>query len=878
MRAQRNADAVGDFLIDAAIILACAATIIIPIFLTNETLLPLEAPGMLPSGSFGRPPQALQTFTTVDPTAITMGEVPMARYVAAAIRHGAIPFWIPYQGLGQPFMAEGGTAVLYPLSLVTRLFLGTNWLDVLSYTQWLLLAAFTGLYARAVGLPRGYAGFAGLAVLAGGHFLAYLAVSTVLQCEIWTPLILYGIERVLRAGRIGPGLIPIVIGTSAIGLTAHPGVAVFIVCGTVLYLIVRCALERRFDLLAKIAAGPMLAGALISAPNWAVLLSYTISSSEFFAHYDFFGHYPATRLTIPQLPALWFPFIYGDLLSPSPLGGPSTVGYWSFGWTAHIATFFAVAGCLKGVAARNKAVITLIVVAAFTLCWCMKIFPFSLIDHFVLSRRINVRYGMATFELVTAVLAGFGLLALSRGDSRLFHSTVLVWGAISAAAGILATQVILAARVANSELLLRGAVPALAWCLAVPSILGLLLPRNDGDRPWFVLVACVGVAGATLSYFPTGTLIQVAYVRLGAVALFAVVGLLVSMLLRERGTASLLTTAACITAAALIANTWIMANFQLPLRHDAATPPPFVKWLQTVRPEWRTYSLGGIFAANIPSAFHVSSINTLTALLPPTTARFFSVFLDPHQDPNQLHGIPNPELVASVEDLFSNFVVRRRFFDSVAVRYLILPRDFLRVDGRATVRSGSGLAGAPEELSPPLRRVFADPAAPVDIWENTTAIPRVFLAPANQLADNWQTAQDRFAAQPDLTGSAFVEVSTAGCPSDPQYPPDQATGRLKRFSISPNSLDIDFEAAVGGVLVITDTFMPGWRAHLNGRPVQIVRVNGTFRGVCLPEAGSYSIQMSYQPPLWYDSLGLFGIGIVLSGLLVFSAIRSARDN
>src|SRR5580704_12823583 len=92
MRARKNADAVRDFLIDAAIVLACAATIIIPILLTNETLLPLQAGGMLPSGSFGRPPQAIQTLTTVDPIDITMCEVPMARYVAAAIRHGAIPF------------------------------------------------------------------------------------------------------------------------------------------------------------------------------------------------------------------------------------------------------------------------------------------------------------------------------------------------------------------------------------------------------------------------------------------------------------------------------------------------------------------------------------------------------------------------------------------------------------------------------------------------------------------------------------------------------------------------------------------------------------------------------------------------------------------
>ena len=47
-------------------------------------------------------------------------------------------------------------------------------------------------------------------------------------------------------------------------------------------------------------------------------------------------------------------------------------------------------------------------------------------------------------------------------------------------------------------------------------------------------------------------------------------------------------------------------------------------------------------------------------------------------------------------------------------------------------------------------------------------------------------------------------------------------------------------------VVLTDNWHSNWTATVNGRPTQIARVNGTFRGVPVP-AGSFRLEMSYAP-------------------------------
>lgn len=63
-----------------------------------------------------------------------------------------------------------------------------------------------------------------------------------------------------------------------------------------------------------------------------------------------------------------------------------------------------------------------------------------------------------------------------------------------------------------------------------------------------------------------------------------------------------------------------------------------------------------------------------------------------------------------------------------------------------------------------------------------------------------------------------------------------------------------------GMVVLSDTYFPGWRARVDGKAAQIYEVNAAVRGVLVP-AGMHTVTMRYRPAsvIWGGLLTLVGI-------------------
>jgi hypothetical protein len=73
------------------------------------------------------------------------------------------------------------------------------------------------------------------------------------------------------------------------------------------------------------------------------------------------------------------------------------------------------------------------------------------------------------------------------------------------------------------------------------------------------------------------------------------------------------------------------------------------------------------------------------------------------------------------------------------------------------------------------------------------------------------------------------------------------------------------------MIVVSDTFYPGWRAYVDNAPAPIYALDGAMRGVIVP-VGAHSVTMRYRPPVVYEGAALSLIGII--GALVLA--RSKR--
>jgi uncharacterized membrane protein YfhO len=95
----------------------------------------------------------------------------------------------------------------------------------------------------------------------------------------------------------------------------------------------------------------------------------------------------------------------------------------------------------------------------------------------------------------------------------------------------------------------------------------------------------------------------------------------------------------------------------------------------------------------------------------------------------------------------------------------------------------------------------------------------------------------------------------------PEVPP--AKGKAVFEKDDTEEVLVHTEFPLEGLLVLRDSWYPGWVAFVDGRRVPILRVNGCFRGVIV-SAGEHEIRFVYRPILVYAS----GVVSLLAVLLV----------
>lgn len=73
-----------------------------------------------------------------------------------------------------------------------------------------------------------------------------------------------------------------------------------------------------------------------------------------------------------------------------------------------------------------------------------------------------------------------------------------------------------------------------------------------------------------------------------------------------------------------------------------------------------------------------------------------------------------------------------------------------------------------------------------------------------------------------------------------------APGRAVLVSDRPGNIMVDTDAPGRQLLVVSETYHPGWRVLMDGRPKRALRVNGDFLG-CVVEAGRHSVEFRFSP-------------------------------
>jgi hypothetical protein len=84
---------------------------------------------------------------------------------------------------------------------------------------------------------------------------------------------------------------------------------------------------------------------------------------------------------------------------------------------------------------------------------------------------------------------------------------------------------------------------------------------------------------------------------------------------------------------------------------------------------------------------------------------------------------------------------------------------------------------------------------------------------------------------------------------------------------SPGTVHLVAHLKSPGLVILADTYYPGWRLAIDGRPAEILQTNGAMRGA-LVEAGDHQLVYKYNPASLKIGAGLTFVGIATLVLLL----------
>ena len=162
----------------------------------------------------------------------------------------------------------------------------------------------------------------------------------------------------------------------------------------------------------------------------------------------------------------------------------------------------------------------------------------------------------------------------------------------------------------------------------------------------------------------------------------------------------------------------------------------------------------------------------------------------------------------------------------------------------------------------------------VNIYENPHAFPRAYIAYRWEVEPSFEVAQ-ALMGKPDLSPSSpvYVEEEPKGLTAL-SSPPAYSAARIVEYQ--PHRVVVQVVPEATGLLVLTDTYYPGWKAEVDGQERRIYRVNGVARGVIVgPE--DHQVAFVYSPRSFWVGTGILSLGalgLLLQGAVPWSRVRS----
>lgn len=159
------------------------------------------------------------------------------------------------------------------------------------------------------------------------------------------------------------------------------------------------------------------------------------------------------------------------------------------------------------------------------------------------------------------------------------------------------------------------------------------------------------------------------------------------------------------------------------------------------------------------------------------------------------------------------------------------------------------------------------------IYKNRNALPRAFVVHGVKII------KDRDSILRELSSSDFDPARYAVVEEELDTPlNNQATiSPVPRFiEHSPNKVVVETSLTEPGLLVLGDTYYPGWKAYVDGKETKMYPANYVMRGVFAPE-GRHIVEFRYDPLSFKIGAVITVVTLVFISFLFVLDLRQSRS-
>ncbi len=265
------------------------------------------------------------------------------------------------------------------------------------------------------------------------------------------------------------------------------------------------------------------------------------------------------------------------------------------------------------------------------------------------------------------------------------------------------------------------------------------------------------------------------------------------------------------------------------------------------------------FAPKMASFYGVRSLDDYESITLRRQAQYFTYLVEGRVTPANrkliFAGMVTSGLATAPVD---RLPAQRRLLDLASVRVVL---------------AGIGMPSTPaiREVIDGGLRALPSPREDLLLWENPNALPRAYVTYRLEPAPPPEELLARLSAVDfDPMVTSYVEGSLPASSASVGHP-------AKIVRDDPEVVEVEATLEAPGLVVLGDSFYPGWRATVDGVAAPILPTNLLFRGVPV-SAGAHRVRFDYRPTSVVIGAGASILGLVLLTGLVASDRRRARQS